>query len=299
MERLQSVVAKLLDVNHDATLGDMEAPLWYRLMTVPNLIGLGVYFALLAAGFWGLKLLADDDGDWLSNKKMPVRGKHLDDFNMYDDMYRKVNKLLAGPFLLLGIQCAYFDPNMLWEVKDISLQNVLLPLPLYFFIYDFFYATTHMTLHVKGIYAYIHKHHHRQQAPSRGSEDSINVHPIEFCLGHINAIITLFLVCRVAKFHIVGSNLIQLIYAGTSCFNHSRHDIVISIGGLQIWTSKDHDVHHRIPNKNFGRIIMFWDWLFGTYRPYDENDPVNPKAQLNPATGKSYEYEERQQKKKL
>ena len=38
-------------------------------------------------------------------------------------MYRKVNKTLAGPFLLLGIHCAYFDPNMLWEVKDISLVS--------------------------------------------------------------------------------------------------------------------------------------------------------------------------------
>lgn len=101
---------------------------------------------------------------------------------------------------------------------------------------------------------------------SRGSEDSINVHPIEFCLGHINAIIALFLVCRLMQCHIVGSNLIQLIYAATSCFNHSRHDIVVSAMGVTIWTSKDHDVHHRIPNKNFGRIIMLWDWLFGTYR---------------------------------
>jgi hypothetical protein len=101
---------------------------------------------------------------------------------------------------------------------------------------------------------------------SRGSEDSINVHPIEFCLGHLNSIITLFLVCRLMRFHIVGSNLLQLIYAATSCFNHSRHDITISVMGLQLWTSKDHDVHHRIPNKNFGRVIMLWDWLFGTFR---------------------------------
>lgn len=182
-------------------------------------------------------------------------------------------------------------------------MSVLAPLPVYFIVYDFFYATTHMALHQKGIYAYIHKHHHRQQAPrwvhfvrpppylttlsslyyfcwhplplfpgpqssSRGSEDSINIHPLEFCLGHINAIVALFLVCRVLQVHIMGSNLIQLIYAGTSCFNHSRHDVELSIGGITIWNSKDHDVHHRIPNKNYGRVIMLWDRLFGTFR-YD------------------------------
>ncbi|CAB9508384.1 Methylsterol monooxygenase [Seminavis robusta] len=272
-------------------------PSWERLMTPENILGLAAYFAMLGFGFALVKRLADDGDNQISKKKLPVRGKHLDDFNKYDELYRRINKLLAGPFLLLGIHCAFYDPNMLWEVNDLSLKSVLFPMPLYFVIYDFFYATTHMTLHLKGIYAYVHKHHHRQQAPSRGSEDSINVHPIEFCLGHLNSIITLFLVCRVMQFHIVGSNILQLIYAATSCFNHSRHDITIAIGGLQLWTSKDHDVHHRIPNRNYGRVIMLWDWIFGTFRPYDDNDPVNPIAQLNPATGKSYEYEKLQQKK--
>ena len=41
---------------------EMEVPLWQRLMTVPNLVGLAAYFSLLGLGFWGLKLLADDDG---------------------------------------------------------------------------------------------------------------------------------------------------------------------------------------------------------------------------------------------
>jgi len=114
-------------------------------------------------------------------------------------------------------------------------------------------------------------------------------------MGHINAIVALFLVCRVMQVHIVASNLIQLIYAGTSCFNHSRHDVVVTVGGITIWDSKHHDVHHRIPNKNYGRVIMLWDWLFGSYRPYNYDDPINPAAQLNPATGKSYEYAKRKQ----
>jgi hypothetical protein len=40
-----------------------------------------------------------------------------------DEVFRKVNKLLAGPFFLLGIHCAFYDPNILWEVKDISLVS--------------------------------------------------------------------------------------------------------------------------------------------------------------------------------
>ena len=86
-----------------------EMPLWLRLMSLSNLVGLAAYFSVLGAGFWGLKILADDDGsestslviffealahyisnlyrflsttEWLSNTKLPVRGKHLDDFNV-------------------------------------------------------------------------------------------------------------------------------------------------------------------------------------------------------------------------
>lgn len=164
------------------------------------------------------------------------------------------------------------------------------PLPLYFVIYDFFYWLTHMFLHLRSIYAYIHKHHHRQQAPSRGSDDAINVHPIEFVLGHINGIFALFLVCRIKNFHIAGYNLATLLLTGASCFNHSRHDVAFSIGNIEVWASKDHDLHHRIPNKNFGRVLMLWDKIFGTYRPYNYDDPINPMAQLDPTTGKSHEY---------
>jgi len=41
---------------------DETAPLWQRLLTVPNMMGLAVYFSLLLMGFWALKVLADNDG---------------------------------------------------------------------------------------------------------------------------------------------------------------------------------------------------------------------------------------------
>ena len=42
-----------------------DAPLWRRLMTVPNMLGLAAYFSLLLLGFWAIKVLADDDGSKL------------------------------------------------------------------------------------------------------------------------------------------------------------------------------------------------------------------------------------------
>jgi hypothetical protein len=39
-----------------------EEPLWQRLMTLPNAIGLGISFAILGLGFAIIKYLADDEG---------------------------------------------------------------------------------------------------------------------------------------------------------------------------------------------------------------------------------------------
>jgi hypothetical protein len=105
--------------------------------------------------------------------------------------------------------------------------------------------------------------------------------------------------------------------------NHTRHDVVLSVpsssaassvsltsedatsgttsnsdnnsssssssakGYYTIFDSKHHDVHHRIPQSNYGQYTVFWDRIFGTFRDYDVNDRVNPLYQLDPLTGKT------------
>ena len=46
---------------------DENVPLWQRLMTLPNMLGMAAYFSLLLMGFWAIKVLADDDGSKLLN----------------------------------------------------------------------------------------------------------------------------------------------------------------------------------------------------------------------------------------
>ena len=67
------------------------------------------------------------------------------------------------------------SPHVLWRLEQISVRNTLLPLPLFFIVYDAFYAPFHRALHHRSIYAYVHKHHHRQVVPTRGNTDAINV----------------------------------------------------------------------------------------------------------------------------
>jgi len=97
--------------------------------------------------------------------------------------------------------------------------------------------------------------------------------------------------------------------------NHTRHDVVVRIptwsylgssnsddgkegkndddnnnngnNWITVFDSKHHDVHHRIPQSNYGQYSVLWDRCFGTFREYDESDRVNPDNQLDVATGKT------------
>lgn len=189
----------------------------------------------------------------------------------------------------------YHEPNAPWSISAITFQNTVLPLPAIFIIYDFFYTILHWALHIQAIYGYIHKHHHRQKAPSRGNVDAVNVHPIEFFLGEYNHLFAVYIYTNLLglQFHIVGFILLLVVAATLTGLNHSRFDSTVAVFGNTIYDSKWHDVHHRIPQSNYGQYINLWDLIFGSFRAYNKDDRVNPMAQLDPQTGKSLEYAQR------
>lgn len=103
---------------------------------------------------------------------------------------------------------------------------------------------------------------------SRANIDAINVHPLEFFLGEYNHMWSMFLCCRIfnLQIHILATLLFLVIGGALAGLNHTRFDIEINFFGIHIFDSKAHDVHHRIPQSNYGQYSMFWDYVFGTYR---------------------------------
>jgi sterol desaturase/sphingolipid hydroxylase (fatty acid hydroxylase superfamily) len=190
----------------------------------------------------------------------------LDEFTRKDLLFVGISKAQAPPFLYLYLRCGYHDPNVIWSSNP-TLVNTILPLLPLFVIYDFFYTGLHWFLHIKSVYPYVHKHHHVQKAPSRANVDAINVHPVEFTLGEYNHMLALWLCCRcVCEVHVVGSILFLVVGALLAGLNHTRYDVTLGYGGLQLFDSKAHDVHHRIPQSNYGQYSMLWDVVFGTFR---------------------------------
>lgn len=232
-------------------------------------------------------------GDVIKRSAIPVRGQHLDYFNPTDRLYIGINKAATPPFVYFLVRYMFYAPNAVWSFSEISIINTLFPIPVIIVIFDFFYTLLHWALHMQFIYPYIHKHHHRQKAPSRATEDAVNVHPIEFFLGEYNHLFAVFIVTHLLgmKMHIL-SILILLVLSGfLAGLNHTRHDIVLEICGVTLYDSKIHDVHHRLPRQNYGQYITLWDKLFGTFLDYNANDRINPRVQLDPKTGKTMSLE--------
>lgn len=122
-----------------------------------------------------------------------------------------------------------------WEWEELSFVNTILPIPVLFVTYDFFYTLLHWLLHVKAIYALVHKHHHHQKAPSRANIDAVNVHPLEFFLGEFNHVLALHLVVK--GMPLVGYHGMNVSWTGAALFiamggilaglNHTRYDVVV------------------------------------------------------------------------
>jgi sterol desaturase/sphingolipid hydroxylase (fatty acid hydroxylase superfamily) len=42
-----------------------------------------------------------------------------------------------------------------------------------------------------------------------------------------------------------------------------------------LYDVKAHDIHHRIPESNYGQYTMFWDKLHGSWIPYKDKIDVD------------------------
>lgn len=198
-----------------------------------------------------------------SSKSIPVRGKHLDKLESVDKLYILINKFATALFVFHFFKYTTAASNIFWAQEDLTVWSTLGSFIAFYVFYDFFYMWFHRILHLRSIYGYIHKHHHRQKAPSRGNIDAINVHPFEFVTGEYLHLVTVLVVpCHIytAIFFIVLGGIL-------ASLNHTRYDVSIP----HIYDVKVHDVHHRIPESNYGQYTMFWDRLFGSFRPYDHN----------------------------
>eukprot|EP01038_Epipyxis_sp_PR26KG_P013233 gene13233-17736_t len=200
--------------------------------------------------------------------QIPIKGKHLDQFSLQDHIFITINKFLTILFVYHGLLVCYYTPSVKWNFDDMNFFNTVGSLLLFYLVYDFLYMNFHKFLHLRWLYPYVHKHHHRQKAPSRGNLDAINVHPFEYVVGeYIHLVAIYFIPC-----HIIAVVFFILCSGVVATLNHTRLDLNLPFA---IYSVKVHDVHHRLPESNYGQYTMFWDSIFGSYRSYDKNTKLD------------------------
>lgn len=204
----------------------------------------------------------------LGTNKIPVKGKHLDTLSWLDISFININKALTLMFAYHLIWLCTSLPSIKWKIEEATVFNTVGSLIAFYIFYDFFYVAFHRTLHLRSLYGYIHKHHHRQKAPSRGNLDAINVHPFEFIVGEYLHLVAIYFIPS----HLIACIAFIAVGGVLASLNHTRCDV--NIPG--VYSVKVHDVHHRIPESNYGQYLMLWDRVFGSYRDYStvksEND---------------------------
>jgi sterol desaturase/sphingolipid hydroxylase (fatty acid hydroxylase superfamily) len=224
------------------------------------------YFALILVGY---EILARIVPFLFANRvdSIPVIGKHLDNLESLDKTFIFTNKCITAVFVYHGIQIVYGTSSIKWKHEELSFYNTILALVGFYLFYDFFYMWFHRILHLRSLYSLIHKHHHRQKAPSRGNLDAINVHPFEFFVGEYLHLVTIYFV----PCHVYTAIFFVLIGGILATLNHTRFDV--NVPG--VYSVKLHDLHHRVPDTNYGQYTLYWDKLFGSFRAYGANDEKN------------------------
>lgn len=202
-------------------------------------------------------LQKDNPEDWKCQPKRKLSPKlHAEAVK-----WSLVNSFLAG-FVGTAIFMRHLNTGNLlkvyYDVNDHGWIRFFRDLVLVYCWIDVWAYTIHRFLHMKFIYKYIHKWHHRYVAPTAFT--AFGMHPVEFLMLQMGGLSCCFLF----EIHIMAfmANGVHIAYHGQ--IDHSGIDFE---GDLPWQPSVQfHDDHHRFFHVNFGQSFIVWDWLFGTLR---------------------------------
>jgi len=216
------------------------------------------------------------------SQRLKPGGPALETLSATDSAYIAVNKVVTAAFSYHAVRYAWLG-GVVWGRA--TLGNCLLALPALYVAYDAFYTPFHRALHHASVYAWVHKHHHRQIAPFRGNVDAINVHPLEFALGEYNHLLAIALVGAGARaagaalppaaaaalglgpaeagVHAAAAGLFVLAGGVLASLNHTRFD---ARGGWGAYAVAYHDIHHHLYKFNYCQYVPVFDLLGGTFR---------------------------------
>eukprot|EP00941_MAST-03F_sp_MAST-3F-sp1_P006146 g6146.t1 len=118
-----------------------------------------------------------------------------------------------------------------------------------FVVVDWWFYLTHRVLHLKGVYKYIHKMHHRFKAPTAVA--AMYAHPLEYGIGNLGGV----------ALGIVLTNCHP--YTGYVWLCFGLMSTASAHSGYFFLGAENHDIHHQFFNYNYG-VGGISDLLLGT-----------------------------------
>ena len=198
------------------------------------------------------------------SEHIPIKGQHLDKLEWKDWSFIIFNRVATCAFTYHLLLYSWNSSTVFWKLEELTFGNTVGAYFTFFVIYDFFYHLFHRFLHLRAVYPYVHKHHHRQCAPTRGNLDACNTHPLEYVPGDYLHLAVLALL----PVHIYTIVTIVASMGIFASLNHTRYDVKLTppiIGSMFNYAVAAHDRHHHYITVNYCQYTMLWDKLLGTF----------------------------------
>jgi methylsterol monooxygenase len=143
-------------------------------------------------------------------------------------------------------------------------QSIVLQIPFFYFVEDFWFYWVHRALHWGPLYKYIHKIHHEHAAPFGIAGEY--AHPIESLLLGVGTALGPLLM----RAHLLTLWCWLLARVWQVVDAHSGYNFPWSPNRyVPLWGGAEfHDYHHMAFVGNYSSTFTLWDWVFGTDRKY-------------------------------
>ena len=231
---------------------------------------------------------------YVLGRRALVRFKIQQKFPEKKHMFREIKYsfLSLSIFALNGVVVIYLYgkgyTKLYMTFSDHSAGYFIFSVFAFIVAHDTYFYWSHRLLHVKKIYAVVHKLHHLSHDPTPWAAYAF--HPLEAVVQAAIFPIMVFII-PVHPFALLAWGLYQVFL---NVMGHAGFELFPSgftSGKITKWhnTATHHNMHHKYANSNYGLYFNFWDRLMGTnHVKYTEQfEEVKTRAQSMKNTGKT------------
>ena len=238
----------------------MDWAAWAKLVTASILGGLVIFWSV--AGYYHVRyyvLRRHEPATWKCQPKRFLRPEQQREAALLSTMNLTIGGVLSGTLIYALSKGARIP--LYFEIARYGWTYTLASSVLLFVLVDGLAYYAHRALHVRALFRYVHRWHHRYVATSPFVVTAM--HPAEFLTFQAVTFAPLFVI----PFHYVSAIVVFVYILVFNIIDHSgvRLESKLPWQGPSVF----HDDHHAHFHCNFGQCFQIWDRLHGTLRRSD------------------------------